>query len=408
MKKETLWTKNFIIITLGTISSAIGGIAMNFAFSLVIFDQSQSTFLTGLFGSISMIPAIVVPLLIAPLLDNKPRKPMIVGIDFITGILYILFALYLCFSGFSYVGYVIFSLIISTTGSIYYLTYNSFYPNLIPKGFAQKGYAVSSLIYPTVTVFVTPVAAFLYSNMGIEFICVMEGMLLLISASLEHFIDVSEKQSKDKVMGWRDYLNDMKEGLYYLKEEKGLLKLYSYLPVTQGIGEGLISLQVAFFQSSPVLTTTMYSFFTVAEFIGRTIGGIVHYKFTIPKEKRFSLAVFVYYTYAFMDAVLLFIGYPFMLVNRCICGFLGINSATLRESSVQSYVPDEKRAKINALFLTVFSISGMFFRFLIGVLGELFAYPIAMAICAVINMVTCYIFVVRGKEEIAPIFNSDY
>lgn len=408
MNKETLWTKNFIIITLGTISSAIGGIAMNFAFSLVIFDQSQSTFLTGLFGSISMIPAIIVPLLISPILDKRARKPVIVGIDFLTGILYILFAFYLFHSTFSYTAYVIFSLIISTTGSIYYLTYNSFYPNVIPKGFAQKGYAISSLIYPTVTVFITPVAAYLYSNFGIVSICVMEGAFLLLSAFMEHFIDVKENHSTEEIISFKDYLYDMKEGILYLKEEKGLRKLYSYIPVTQGLGEGLISLQVAYFQSSPILTTTMYSFFTVAEFIGRTIGGIIHYKFTIPYKKRFSLAVFVYYTYAFMDAVLLFIGYPFMLINRCICGFLGINSATLRESSVQSYVPDEKRAKINALFLTVFSISGMFFRFFAGVLGEIFPYPIAMLICSIVNMSSCYFFVVRGKEDISPIFNNEY
>ena len=41
--KHTLWTFDFTIITLGTIISAIGSVAMNFALSLVVFDQTSST-----------------------------------------------------------------------------------------------------------------------------------------------------------------------------------------------------------------------------------------------------------------------------------------------------------------------------------------------------------------------------
>ena len=51
MKKPTLWTKNFTIITLGTMISARGGVAMNLGLSLVVFDQTQSTWLSGLFAA---------------------------------------------------------------------------------------------------------------------------------------------------------------------------------------------------------------------------------------------------------------------------------------------------------------------------------------------------------------------
>ena len=46
---------------------------------------------------------------------------------------------------------------------------------------------------------------------------------------------------------------------------------------------------------------------------------------------------------------LLWLPYPLMLVNRAICGFLGSNSAILRSSAVQHYIPERLRSRVNAL-----------------------------------------------------------
>ena len=54
--KQKLWTKNFTIITLGTLISAIGDAAMALALSLVVFDQTRSTWLSGLYAAISILP----------------------------------------------------------------------------------------------------------------------------------------------------------------------------------------------------------------------------------------------------------------------------------------------------------------------------------------------------------------
>ena len=79
---KTLWSKDFTIITIGTIISAIGGMAMNFAFSLVIFDETGSTFLTGLFSAISFLPQVIIPIFASVIIDSFDRKKMIVNLDF--------------------------------------------------------------------------------------------------------------------------------------------------------------------------------------------------------------------------------------------------------------------------------------------------------------------------------------
>ena len=66
---------------------------------------------------------------------------------------------------------------------------------------------------------------------------------------------------------------------------------------------------------------------------------------------------------------LLWLPYPLMLVNRAICGFLGSNSAILRSSAVQRYIPERLRSRVNALNSVLLSAGASVFSLLMGFLG---------------------------------------
>ena len=406
--KNTLWTKNFTIITLGTVISAVGGVAMGFALSFVVFDHTGSTLMMALFAAASSLPGIILPVLLSPYLDNFRRKPVIVGLDYLSAVIYLLFGLYLLKHSFSLPLYLLFSLACGSIGSVYNLAYESLYPNLIPEGFAQKGYTVSGMLYPTVTMVMTPVASILYTRLGLGVLCLGEGLLLAAAASVETQIKVEEHTKPGGKFSFSDYIGDFKEGFRYLKKEKGLLRIYGYMPITQGISQATEPLIRAWFRTAPGLNLTMYALFTTAEFIGRSIGGLVHYKFEIPPEKRFSLAYLVYVTYNIMDTVLLWLGFPLMLVNRGICGFLGINSATLRASSVQNYLPDNMRAKVNAVFNMLYALVPTLLTLAVGALGEMMDYRLCVTLVSAAGLLPCYLIMWRGREDVKKVYNRKY
>lgn len=406
--KNTLWTKNFTIITLGTVISAVGGVAMGFALSFVVFDNTGSTMMMALFAAASSLPGIILPVLLSPYLDNFRRKPVIVGLDYLSAVIYLLFGLYLLKHSFSLPLYLLFSLLCGSIGSVYNLAYESLYPNLIPEGFAQKGYTISGMLYPTVTMVMTPVASILYTRLGLGVLCLGEGLLLAAAATVETQIRVEEHTKPGGKFSFGDYLGDFKEGFRYLKKEKGLLRIYGYMPITQGISQATEPLIRAWFRTSPGLNLTMYALFTTAEFIGRTVGGLVHYKVQIPPEKRFSLAYLVYVTYNIMDTVLLWLGFPLMLLNRGICGFLGINSATLRESSVQNYLPDNMRAKVNAVFNMLYALVPTLLTLAVGALGEVMDYRLCVTLVSAAGLLPCYLIMWRGREDVKKVYNRKY
>ena len=404
--KKTLWSHDFIIITLGTLISAIGSTAMSFALSLVVFDHTSSTLMTGIFTAISLMPTVLIPILAAPLVDGCCRKRLIVMLDSGNGILYLLFAAFLLMQEFSYAGYLIFSLLTASFGAIYSLAYSSLYPDLIPKGFAQRGYSVSSLIYPSVTALFTPVASLLYVHLGIAWICAMEGILLLTAALFEARIRYQETIGK-RVFTLQKYKGDLMDGFRYLKKEKGIRSIYGYMAVTNASAEGINLVTMAMFQSSPILTTTMYAFLTTADTIGRMAGGLMHYVLHIPAKKRYRVAVSVYAVYESLDMVFLFLPYPLMVVNRFTCGFLGINSLNIREASTQNYLPSHMRARVNALFQVLVALIMMASRFSAGVIAQYVSYPLTALLFASFSMLAIFLLIIRNRKQVSKIYDQE-
>jgi ABC-type dipeptide/oligopeptide/nickel transport system permease component len=72
--KTKLWNRNFSLAFAGMIISAIGGVGLNFAMGIVVFKETDSTILSAVFTTLSIIPNFVLPLVMGPVIDRK--KPL--------------------------------------------------------------------------------------------------------------------------------------------------------------------------------------------------------------------------------------------------------------------------------------------------------------------------------------------
>ena len=85
-----LWTRNFTIITLGSIVSMLGNSVSGFAIGLMVLDYTNSTFLFALFMVIYNLPKVAAPLFAGPYVDRFSRKKVIYTLDFISSGIYLL------------------------------------------------------------------------------------------------------------------------------------------------------------------------------------------------------------------------------------------------------------------------------------------------------------------------------
>lgn len=406
--KNRLWTRNYTLLMTATTLGCIGGIAGGYALSLLVFDETRSTLASAIVLAIQIVPGFLMPLLLAPWMDRMPRKPFLVGGDVLNGILYAGAGVYLLLFRFSYVGYLCFSLLLATLSSFDQLAYSSIYPKLIPVGMEQKGYAVSAMLYPVIQVLIMPVAAALYELFGVGLLLIGQGTLSLLAALIESRISIhEEKRLTEKRYTIRLWWQDIREVGRYFRKEKGLRSIYAYMAVTNGVSYGYGPVITAFFRTAPGLSMVLYSFFSVAEFAGRTVAGLLQYTVKIPAKRRFAMIFGVYQVYETMDMCLLWLPYPLMLVNRAICGFLGTNSATMRQAAVQQYIPEEMRSRVNSFFDMELTLAASVLSLLVGALGEVLDYRLCVTICGAVAMTACWLIVWRSRREVRPVLEYE-
>jgi MFS transporter, DHA3 family, macrolide efflux protein len=407
MTKKTLWTRDFTTLTVATAFGAIGNIAGGFALSFLVYNETQSTLASAITLAIKVIPGFIIPLVISPIMDRIPRKLVLVGCDAVSALVYVAAGLWLKAHDFAYIEYLLFSLVISSIGIFDELSYNSIYPKVIPHGMEEKGYSVSSMLYPVLMMVMTPLSAFLYKTIGVANILIAQGFLCLLAAVTENQIKIKEEIREGTDFSIRQWLGDLKETAEYYKKEKGLRALTLYCSTTNAFAMGYESIMIAFFSTMPGFTIAMYSFFTVVEFIGRSVGGVLMYRRDIPKEKKYGFALTVYLFYDSLDAILLWLSYPLMLVNRLVCGFLGIQSATMRYAATQKYIPDSMRARVSAFQSVIYLIFNAAGSLIIGTLGEIIPLKFVPTVGGTVSIIACLLTVVLNKSAVEKIYAYD-
>ena len=204
----------------------------------------------------------------------------------------------------------------------------------------------------------------------------------------------------------KSYIRDIKDGFEFIKQEEGIRNIYTYMSITSGASQGINIMTQAFFQTQSWLNVTMLGLLKSAEMLGRLISGFLHYFKEIPVDRRYQFTKIVYTVYDVFDAVLLFLPYPWMLINRFICGGLGTASATIRSTAVQCYLPSEMRARVNAIFSVIMSIGGIIFQLVAGIVGQILPYPYAALMLGVITLISMIYLIIIPKQKNRVIYEA--
>ena len=404
--KETLWTKNFTLIMLGTVISAIGGVGLSLALSVTVYDNTQSTWLTGLYSALTIIPSILLPVLISPIVDRYSRKNIIVTLDLVLGFVFLLFAWLTKTGYFNFYFYVLMGLIMNINGVIYGLAYDSLFPNLIPKGMFQKGYAIGNLIYPLTNVVVLPVATVIFHHFGVAFMFMLEGILLIVASTFERRIEIVETTNDKIVFDVKSHFEDIRDGFRYLKHERAIWNVYLFFVIMM-FADGIHILIYPFFEKSAILSVVGYSMLLSFQSAGYMFGGFLHYYVKIPTHLRFAISVFVYFTFAFLDALFFFMPFVIMLLTKFVLGFIGMNSANIRVTSINNKIEDHMRGRLNAVFQTMVSCSILLGKLVAGWLGELFPYSTVAILYGMIIVVGIFVYILKNTQVVRVLYNQE-
>ena len=222
MKRRNVWSRDFTLITAGTVISAIAGQTISLPLSLMVFDQTQSALLSAIMFVSSMHQLCLAPFRRSPSTAAIKSAPSSSGLSHRRPTCWLP---PLSRNGFNYRLFVFFSLVVGSIGSIYQLTYTA-YLDLIPVGFEQQGLPLF-IHLPTVIMVMSPVAAWLYKTYPFHLILIIINLPLLPPPSSCLWQSGSAKARRR--LRWQDYFG--LPSWYRLSEEgKGLRNIYSTWP----------------------------------------------------------------------------------------------------------------------------------------------------------------------------------
>lgn len=406
---EKLWTKNFSIITIGTIISMMGNAVSNFALGLVVFNNTSSTLLYSLFIILNTIPKVIVPMIAGPFVDSHSRKNIIVTIDTIYGFLFLLFSFITYIGFFNYGFYIVLGMILGALDSFYNVAYESLYPEFISKGNFSKAYSISSLIYPIANTVMIPIAGFAYEHVGVTPLFVFNSITFFITQAVERLIDSDESHLKirDKELSSRQraYLTDFKEGISYIVNEPGLIAITVYFFISSLTGAATGTLLLPYFTSLNMISE--YSILMSISTFGRIIGGLIHYRFKYPTHQKFNIALFVYIVISFLEGTVLFTTYPVMAIMNFLVGLLAVTSFNIRISGTQNYISSDKRGRFNGMFMMLTMLGAVIGQFASGLLGDIFPIPNVIAGFMIVNVIGALAIMLKNKSHVQKIYNQN-
>lgn len=407
-KQNPLWTKNFTIITIGSAVSLFGTVISGFASGLLILDFTDSVFLFSLFMIATTIPSIVVPTIVGPLLDKFSRRKTIYLLDFTSAAIYMTFGIILTRGMITYPLLLVGSITLGSINATYRVAFESLYPMLVTEGNMGKAYSVSSTMDSLVMV-LTPVSVFLYHNIGIARLYMMDAVIFLIAALFEVQIKVEEEYrvKKEESFGIKQYGETFVEGMKYLFSERGLLFIAIYFFFSSMDGGAGQVVGLPYFRDKYENGDYIFILIQAGTVVGRVVAGAFHYKHKIQKEKKFNITIFVYSVITILFAAYLYVPIPIMVLMMFITGVLAMTSYNIRISTTQSYVPNEKKGRFNGAFQVLSTAGSLLGQFFAGLIADHMDKRLVIVMFAAIDFAMIWLVMYRGRTEVKKIYNQD-
>lgn len=412
--RKPLWTRDFTIITAGSVVSMLGNSMAGFALSLMVLDYTGSTMLYAIYLMTYTVPQLIVPIISGAILDRFSRKKMIYTLDFIMGGLYLLLGILLSHGWFNFPLFALFSLIVGSVGSIYMVAYDSFYPLLISEGNYSKAYSIASVL-ETFAIFMVPVATFFYKLFGMGPLLMINAVCFLVAATLETQIKAEEKyiEKQKKSIEGEDLsktsrvLMDIKEGFRYLFSEKGLMAIAIYFLFSSMAGGAANVICLPFFKGNFENGEYLYMLIFGMSFVGRALGGAFHYRKKLDARYKFNIALCVYIMIGVFEGLYLYAPLHIAMILSFFVGVGGVTSYTIRISSTQSYVPDENKGRFNGAFQVLSTSGSLLAELLAGVL-TLALDERAVLLLFELGTVAAAILIIGGnREHVKKIYNRN-
>lgn len=358
---QKLFTKNFVLLILGQLSSLFGNFILKLALSMYVLEVTGSAAVFAGILSIATIPTILLSPLGGILADRADRRNIMVALDGLSGITVLCAALFLS-EGNALAVISVLLVILSVLGAFETPTVQACIPSMLEGDNIMKGNAVVNQIASLSYLIAPMLGGVLYSMFGLKPVMFASVGCFLITALFECFIKLSYQppQSKGGILSVikQDFLSSMR---YISKEQTDISKMLVLTAISRFFVMGITIVGLPYIVRTVLGLDAKYyggaeSALAVATILGSIAAGLLTDKMKIHKLSILLASIGIFMLpagIAFLFPVSPIVKYIINMISFCGMQIVISIFSIFAVSLIQQRTPDHLIGKVMAYTSTV-------------------------------------------------------
>ncbi|MCT4543820.1 MAG: MFS transporter [Vallitalea sp.] len=348
--------KNNILLVTGNIVSKIGSSIHRIALNSWLISISHNAALLGWVNAITHIPMLLFNFISGYLADTRDKKRIIVITDLISGLVCILFAIFVNVNRIYIPLIIVVNITMAICSSLFSPSLRALVPAIISKDTIKKTNAILSNLSELVKIIAPALTAYLLSLdfITIKTLFIANGISFLISSISEMFIDYTYSVENNKKTSFGDIFDNIKDGFHYLKSNVILFKLIIFAMITNFFLSGY-NVLLPYYSEVVLNDSKLYGIALSFEAAGAIVASLFIY---LSKKKIVELNDIVKATIP-QGICLAIAVYPhsyFLLISVFLFGYFLSRFNVLFFTYVQSYCDEKYLGRVFAVIFTIVGI----------------------------------------------------
>ncbi len=393
---KKLFNKDYLLLLQGHLFTVLGAVLYSAAISYWVYQQTGSTSLMGILGSITTFIIMFMSPVAGAITDHLKRRSVLVLTDLIRGVMFLVLGILAVNGKLSVVMLVLSAAFSGICSSLFNPAASSLTPDILHESVLIKGQSVMSGGISVINLVGSALSGILIVALGVPVLILVNGITYLISAFSECFITDYPSHNKKSAIDLKLIVSDLKKGWKLAMSSPCLSAMFKVMILGNLLSSGFFNLLAAY-ASDYGMSTQQYGYLSAAFSLGSVLGMVILSVVNMSKEKRMKLAIASYLASETIIAVGFFIARFYVTAPMLVAGALlnAIGNGIVNAALILM-MPKKSRGMLTGLVTTMVAMGSGLSSLIYGFLGEFIPLNI-LGSCFPITSVIPFLFISKNK-----------
>ena len=273
--RDVFTQKEYVKVIFSNLISRFGDSIDAIAFTWLVYAITGSASWSAIIFALNMLPTVIVQPFAGALVERMNKKHVMVGSDIVRGLCVSVLAISYVTDTTTPALLVVFTLIISTVEAFCMPASMALIPKILKEEYFEFGTSLNSTASTVMQLIGTAAAGVIIAVGGVEIAILIDAVTFFGSALVTATVHVKEEKQEKVELEVKGYLNELKEGVLYVKNQKVICNIVLMAVICNALIVPFNALQTPLIVDVLGQGSDLLSAINIAALIGLGIGSFL-------------------------------------------------------------------------------------------------------------------------------------